>query len=53
MIHYLYSVALQSSVLGDLKAERGGESMWSIPLGIIVGIVFLYLLIKGMYKSED
>lgn len=46
MVNYLCPIALQASVLGDLKAEWGGESMWSTPLGIIIGIVFLYFLIK-------
>lgn len=53
MVNYLHTIALQASVLGDLKAERGGESIWSTPVGIVIGIVFMYLLIKGMNKKED
>ena len=53
MFIYLTSLLLQSSVIGDLRAERGGESMWSTSFGVVVGIVFIYLLLKGMYNSKD
>lgn len=53
MVNFLCALALQASVLGDLKAERSGESMWSTPLGIVIGIVFLYFLIKGMSGKGD
>ena len=41
-----YYILLQASVLGDLKAESGGQSMWATPIGVIVGLLFLYYILK-------
>lgn len=49
---YLKIVLLQASVLGDLKAERGGESMWDNPIGFIIGAVLVFYLIYRYGKDD-
>lgn len=48
MIYFFNSILIQASVLGDLKAERGGEPMidWGIPSGVIIAIIILYFVFR-------
>lgn len=39
MIRFLF---FQSSVIGDLKAESGGGTIWSTAIGTLIGLYVIY-----------
>ncbi|WP_299135484.1 hypothetical protein [uncultured Tenacibaculum sp.] len=41
MISY---ILLQSSVIGDVKAGSGGDSIWSSAIGTLIGIYVIYYI---------
>lgn len=51
MYHFITFI-LQSSVLGDLRTESEGDSIWDNPITAIMGVALFGYLIYDYLKSK-
>lgn len=53
MTYSLYAfLYLQSSVVSDLRTERGNESIWDSPFTAIIGVILIGYLLIDYLKSK-